>query len=339
MTRTPSPRRLPSWAFRDRTKQRWVYVAFSAFLLPQVAAGYEDGGSNSAVASLQSLEANLVKLKEESLQIRSASEVLHRKASGAAGTGGANLVEGRSSEAALSAQNDRLRAQLQSSLASQGAAPADGTQRRSQGLSLLAVPRERASQMIYLVLAFVLVNTVVFLTLRASDSQKPALEKARARLGEPLMRAIGRGCYEIEISEIQVANLFMPGEVYLSVHVGDSQEASAHAAAANGLVRFQDRLRFRLRAKDSDACVFRLLAAGDRLQAPLAELRLTSQDVLRRVRSKHGQQYFSFRMSMEDRQSAGRLSGPGLQLALRMRELQPGKAAAMRPSPRASHHA
>lgn len=315
-------------------------MAFSAFLLPQVAAGYEDSGSNSAVASLQSLEANLVKLKEESLQIRSASEFLHRKAPAVTGAGGANLVEVRSSEAALSAQNDRLRAQLQSSIASQGAAPADGSQRRSQAsLSLLAVPRESASQMMYLVLAFVLVNTVVFLTIRASDAQKPALEKARARLGEPLMRAIGRGCYEIEISEIQVANLFMPGEVYLSVHVGDSQEASAHAAAANGLVRFQDRLRFRLRAKDGDACVFRLLAAGDRLQAPLAELRLTSQDVLRRVRSKHGQQYFSFRMSMEDRQSAGRLSGPGLQLALRMRELEPGKAGSMRPTLGVSHHA
>ncbi|CAE7248122.1 unnamed protein product, partial [Symbiodinium pilosum] len=195
------------------------------------------------------------------------------------------------------------------------------------------VPAEHTHEMLYLMLGLACVNTVVFLAFRALDSQSPTLEKARMRFGEPIMRAVGRGSYDIEISEIQVANLFMAGQVYLSVHVGDCQEMSAHAAPSNGLVRFQDCLRFRLRSVDREPCVFRLLAAGDRLQAPLAELKLTAQDVLRRVRSKHGQQYFSFRMSMEDRQSTGRLSGPGLQLAMRIRQLESSKAAALRRPP------
>lgn len=282
---------------RNRTRLVWAALPF---LLTQASA-YEAGPS-----SLSVLEASLVKLKKESAQLHEHGTALKEVKplkSGAVHAGTeSNIAQVRSVEAKLSTENHRLRQQLQR------------TSPKSE-VSLLASSEAQGDHsfalLVRLLLLFVVVNSVLYLLW---NMEGPTVEKVKRRAAEPLMRAMGRGTYEVEISELQVTNLPLTGSVVLGFELCGRRQA-AEALCEQGLVRFQDRFRFQIQGGGSEgqSCVLRVTQAEE----TLAEVALSTKDILRRVHSKHGQQYFHYRMFPKEAYASWRPS-----LSLRMREVE-----------------
>lgn len=212
-----------------------------------------------------------------------------------------NIAQVRSVEVQLSTENHRLRQQLQR-----------GTSQKTE-VSLVASSeaqgdsRDSLALLVRLLLLFVLVNSVLYLLW---NMEGPTVEKVKRRAAEPLMRAMGRGTYEVEMSELQVTNLPLTGSVVLGFELCGRRQA-AEASCEQGLVRFQERFRFQI--QEGQSCVLRVTQAEE----TLAEVALSTKDILRRVHSKHGQQYFHYRMFPKEAYASWRPS-----LSLRMREVE-----------------
>ncbi|CAK9015694.1 unnamed protein product [Durusdinium trenchii] len=292
----------PGLHIRNRTRWPWAVLP----LLLTRAAAYEVQASPS---SLSVLEAKLVNLKKESAELhgppfREAPRGKSKNKIGAV----------RSLEAQLSSENQRLRQQLRrtsersedTAVASRGGA---GDQKVSL-LSLNGVHGEPSFALLMrLLLIFGVVNTAIYL---AWSAEGPVVEKVKRRAAEPLLRALGRGTYEVEISELQVTNLPANGSVVLALDVG-GRRFTCEAACVQGLARFQDHFRFPIQGGGSEGQTCALRACQG--EETIAEVALTTKDIMRRVHSKHGQQYFHYRMFPKEQHSAWRPS-----LALRLRE-------------------
>lgn len=292
----------PALQVRNRTRLVWAALPF---LLTQASA-YEAGPS-----SLSVLEASLVKLKKESAELHEhgsgLKEVKPLKSTSNPGAVNAgtesNIAQVRSLEARLSTENHRLRQQLQR------------TSQKTE-VSLLASTGAQGDQsfalLVRLLLLFVVVNSVLYLLW---NMEGPTVEKVKRRAAEPLMRAMGRGTYEVEISELQVTNLPLTGSLVLGLELCGRLQWAGEASCVQGLVRFQDRFRFQIQGGGSEgqSCVLRVAQAEE----TIAEVALSTKDIMRRVHSKHGQQYFHYRMFPKEAYASWRPS-----LSLRMREVE-----------------
>jgi len=260
---------------------------------------------------LSVLEASLVKLKKESAELHEhgsgLKEVKPLKSPSNPGAVNAgtesNIAQVRSLEARLSTENHRLRQQLQR------------TSQKTE-VSLLASTGAQGDQsfalLVRLLLLFVVVNSVLYLLW---NMEGPTVEKVKRRAAEPLMRAMGRGTYEVEISELQVTNLPLTGSLVLGLELCGRRQWAGEASCVQGLVRFQDRFRFQIQGGGSEgqSCVLRVAQAEE----TIAEVALSTKDIMRRVHSKHGQQYFHYRMFPKEAYASWRPS-----LSLRMREVE-----------------
>lgn len=298
----------PALQVRNRTRLVWAALPF---LLTQASA-YEAGPS-----SLSVLEARLVKLKKESAELhehgsglkevkRLKSQVKPLKSPSNPGAVNAgtesNIAQVRSLEARLSTENQRLRQQLQRSPKTEVSLLTSTGAQGDQSFALL----------VRLLLLFVVVNSVLYLLW---NMEGPTVEKVKRRAAEPLMRAMGRGTYEVEISELQVTNLSLTGSLVLGLELCGRLQWAAEASCVQGLVRFQDRFRFQIQGGGSEgqSCVLRVAQAEE----TIAEVALSTKDIMRRVHSKHGQQYFHYRMFPKEAYASWRPS-----LSLRMREVE-----------------
>lgn len=300
----------PALQVRNRTRLVWAALPF---LLTQASA-YEAGPS-----SLSVLEASLVKLKKESAELHEhgsgLKEVKPLKSPSNPGAVNAgtesNIAQVRSLEARLSTENHRLRQQLQR------------TSQKTE-VSLLASTGAQGDQsfalLVRLLLLFVVVNSVLYLLW---NMEGPTVEKVKRRAAEPLMRAMGRGTYEVEISELQVTNLPLTGSLVLGLELCGRRQWAGEASCVQGLVRFQDRFRFQIQGGGSEgqSCVLRVAQAEE----TIAEVALSTKDIMRRVHSKHGQQYFHYRMFPKEAYASWRPS-----LSLRMREVETAPNQALR---------
>eukprot|EP00435_Cladocopium_sp_Y103_P076052 s50_g74.t1 len=200
----------PALQIRNRTRLVWAALPF---LLTQASA-YEAGPS-----SLSVLEASLVKLKKESAELHehgtALKEVKPLKSSSNPGAVNAgtetNIAQVRSLEARLSTENHHLRQQLQRT-----------SQKTEDEVSLLATTGAHGDRsfaiLVRLLLLFAVVNTVLYLLW---NMEGPTVEKVKRRAAEPLMRAMGRGTYEVEISELQALIIGPDDEETGKFPVGD----------------------------------------------------------------------------------------------------------------------
>lgn len=260
----------------------------------------------------------------------------------------------RSSEALLTAQNAELRTQLrrwQSSAAAAKAASArasglagvtgaSGESGQSpQSLGLLGVRSASQSSLLEantlrLFAFFVVVNAVLFLLWRINQEGGGQGALKQGRPGDSwvqrVLRAIGYGPCDIELSEMQIGNLGAGGEVLMTLHVdGNEQCTGISERPAAGLVRFKDSFSLLVNGSGSASqmCTFAVRNANSVSQESVATLALSTKEIMRRVRSKHGQQYFNFNLTMHEQLAHDRPGGCQAkpQLALRLREIPASK--------------
>eukprot|EP00930_Biecheleria_cincta_P025693 TRINITY_DN18244_c0_g1_i2.p1 TRINITY_DN18244_c0_g1~~TRINITY_DN18244_c0_g1_i2.p1 ORF type:complete len:435 (+),score=94.79 TRINITY_DN18244_c0_g1_i2:88-1392(+) len=260
----------------------------------------------------------------------------------------------RSSEALLTAENAELRTQLRrwhssAAAAKAAAAKAAGMQRpagnagrggrslESVGLlDLKAGSRESTleANSLRLFALFIVANAVLFLLWRSNqESGSHGLSKSGRPAGwvqqvlAPVLRAIGLGPCEIEISEMQIGNLGPGGEVFISLHVdgNNDQCTGISERMAAGLVRFKHSFSLQVSGSGSNSqmCTLAVRHANSLSQDTVATLALSTKEIMRRVRSKHGQQYFNFNLTMHEQLLSGNQVTP--QLALRLREIRGSK--------------
>eukprot|EP00435_Cladocopium_sp_Y103_P006896 s1956_g2.t1 len=104
---------------------------------------------------------------------------------------------------------------------------------------------------------------------------------------------------------LQVTNLPLTGSIALGLEICGRRPWATEASCVQGLVRFQDRFRFQIQGHGSEgqSCVLRVCQAEE----TIAEVALSTKDIMRRVHSKHGQQYFHYRMFPKDGRHCGGL--------------------------------
>jgi len=262
------------------------------------------------------LEASLVKLKKESAELHEHGALREVKplqplSPGAAKAGAdTNIATVRSLEARLSSENLRLRQQLRRPAPLPVTGEVEHPDSKVSLLSTTGVYGDHSfAVMVRLLLLFCVINTAIYLLWNVEG---PTVEKVKRRAAEPLMRAIGRGTYEVEMSELQVTNLPLTGAVVLCLEIC-GRILYSEAECFQGLVRFQDCFRFPIHGGGSEGqnCVLRVCQAEE----TMAEVALTTKDIMRRVHSKHGQQYFHYRMFPKEAHSSWRPS-----LSMRLRE-------------------
>ncbi|CAJ1346700.1 unnamed protein product [Effrenium voratum] len=148
---------------------------------------------------------------------------------------------------------------------------------------------------------------VVFLTWRVSDTEPRLLHK------------------EVELSELQVTQMpSVPAEAVLTLELGGRVLAESRAHCQQGHARFQERMALQIQGGGSEgqSCMLRVSAKGTRSSPPncpeefSAEVAFTTKDIMRRVHSKHGQQYFHYRMLPKDSSASASLR-PSLSMRLR----------------------
>jgi len=254
------------------------------------------------------------------------------------GSTGSQLEAIRSAEAMLTSENANLRRQLHrwrtasaaehqanSAEVLKSSEPAGGSSQHQEHVSLLAstvqtvfntgqVPLDGSANAIRLMLIFVCVNAAMFFIWRAPESD------AKAQM-HPILRAMGFKTLEVEASELQVCNLPPGGAVFASIQLGSDQETCTNVAErpSSGLVQFQEPLKCHITGSshDSQMCVFRIRRADVPSQDTVAFLQLSTEDLMRRVRSKHGQQYFNFNLHVKEQMPHGLRP----QLGMRLREV------------------
>jgi len=257
------------------------------------------------------------------------------------GSTGSQLEAIRSAEAMLTSENANLRRQLHrwrtasaaehqanSAEVLKSSEPAGGSSQHQEHVSLLAstvqtvfntgqVPLDGSANAIRLMLIFVCVNAAMFFIWRTSESDA----KVPTRLMHPILRAMGFNTLEVEASELQVCNLPSGGAVFASIQLGSDQETCTNVAErpSSGLVQFQEPLKCHITGSshDSQMCVFRIRRADVPSQDTVAFLQLSTEDLMRRVRSKHGQQYFNFNLHVKEQMPHGLRP----QLGMRLREV------------------
>lgn len=189
---------------------------------------------------------------------------------------------------------------------------------------------------------FLCMNGVLFLAWRLCESSllpfdakgtkgpgTPLLSRKgdALRYLDPMLRFAGFGSYDIEASELQVGNLPPGGDVFVSVRTSGSREARTRAAErpSLGLLRFQEPLRILVTGggSESETCTFRVVNADLPSEETVAVLEITTKELMRRVRSKHRQQYFNFHMVAQE---SGH-QGPRPQLAMRLRDVTSSRQA------------
>ncbi|CAJ1346701.1 unnamed protein product [Effrenium voratum] len=137
---------------------------------------------------------------------------------------------------------------------------------------------------------------VVFLTWRVSDTEPRLLHK------------------EVELSELQVTQMpSVPAEAVLTLELGGRVLAESRAHCQQGHARFQERMALQIQGGGSEgqSCMLRVSA-----KEFSAEVAFTTKDIMRRVHSKHGQQYFHYRMLPKDSSASASLR-PSLSMRLR----------------------
>eukprot|EP00434_Breviolum_minutum_P013629 symbB.v1.2.012013.t1/scaffold769.1/size163963/17 len=191
-------------ALPQATADRLVWAALH-LLLP--VSAYEDGPS-----SLSVLEASLVKLKKESAELHEHGALREVKplqplSPGAAKAGAdTNIATVRSLEARLSSENQRLRQQLRRPAPLPVTGEVEHPDSKVSLLSTTGVYGDHSfALMVRLLLLFCVINTAIYLLWNVEG---PTVEKVKRRAAEPLMRAIGRGTYEVEMSELQAKSDF-----------------------------------------------------------------------------------------------------------------------------------
>eukprot|EP00933_Yihiella_yeosuensis_P004618 TRINITY_DN108997_c0_g1_i1.p1 TRINITY_DN108997_c0_g1~~TRINITY_DN108997_c0_g1_i1.p1 ORF type:complete len:389 (-),score=72.04 TRINITY_DN108997_c0_g1_i1:91-1257(-) len=242
----------------------------------------------------------------------------------------------RSAEASLVSENSKLRQQLQrwrgaaAGVAEREAKAAEllSKSKRSQQepASLLSVfVADKAAgggseinvlRLIFFILCF---NAACFVlwrtaeTLRAQSSSSKAKydwaslkasagrqKSAAMSFIEPILRFAGYGPIEVQASQIQVANLPDGGDIFVTIQLGGSNEVRTEVAerSSSGLIRFQERLRFTIPGNivNSQKCIVRIANADLPGQDTVAYVEVTAKDLLHAVRSKRGQQFFTYNL-------------------------------------------
>merc|ERR1719198_2452552 len=113
----------------------------------------------------------------------------------------------------------------------------------------------------------------------------------------------------------------------MTLHVdgNDEQCTGISERPAAGLVRFKHSFRLQVSGSGSDnqMCTLAVRHANSLSQDTVATLALSTREIMRRVRSKHGQQYFNFNLTMHEQlQDRGSAIQVKPQLALRLREIR-----------------
>jgi len=265
-----------------------------------------------------------------------------------------DLAELRAREASLTSDNGNLRSQLrrwQSGMAPAVQTEAGATKPsrtgaevsplggvKKEATSLLAStvktyvfnsgkePLDNRANAIRILILFMCINGVFFLTWRSWEGQRAPLTKFQSRvrhMESSALRLLGRGRYEVEVSELQVANLPGGSDVFLCLQFGDSQQRTGILKRPPAVVlRFQERLRLQVSApgSESETCKFCIKNARSPHQDEVASFELSTKDLLRRLHSKHGQQYFSFNLQLQEPPAFDNAAVMQPKLSLRLRE-------------------
>ncbi|CAJ1446023.1 unnamed protein product, partial [Effrenium voratum] len=111
----------------------------------------------------------------------------------------------------------------------------------------------------------------------------------------------------------------VPAEAVLTLELGGRVLAESRAHCQQGHARFQERMALQIQGGGSEgqSCMLRVSAKGTRSSPPncpeefSAEVAFTTKDIMRRVHSKHGQQYFHYRMLPKDSSASASLDAQG----------------------------